>query len=288
MLSNFVEVAADVRRRLLAGIPVTSRRLTAAGIPTTVVEGGTGPPMVLLHGPGESAAKWLRVLPALLATHRVVAPDLPGHGESAVPDGEIGPDRLTSWLGELVERTCAEPPVIVGHVLGGAIAARYAAAGGRLSRLVLVDSLGLVRFLPKPAFAVTMIAFQARPSAGSYERFMRQCSYDLDRLRSDLGDRWEPYADYAVAIARSPRSALVGRLLRTAGIPRIPAEVLDRITVPTALIWGEHDRANRVASVRAVADRHGWPLHVVADCADDPPRDQPEGFLRALHAVLEG
>ena len=61
-------------------MPVTERRLEFAGISTAVLEGGDGPPVVLLHGPGEYAAKWMRVIPDLVTTHRVVAPDLPGHG----------------------------------------------------------------------------------------------------------------------------------------------------------------------------------------------------------------
>ena len=46
-----------LRKRLLAGIPVTERRFRLAGVSTAVLEGGDGPPIVLLHGPGEYAAK---------------------------------------------------------------------------------------------------------------------------------------------------------------------------------------------------------------------------------------
>ena len=57
----------DPRARLLAGLPVAERRMQLAGISTAVLEGGAGSPLVLLHGPGESAPKWLRVLPELVA-----------------------------------------------------------------------------------------------------------------------------------------------------------------------------------------------------------------------------
>ena len=63
-------------------MPVTERRLQLAGVSTAVLEGGDGPPVVLLHGPGEYAAHWMRVIPDLVTTHRVVAPDLPGHGRT--------------------------------------------------------------------------------------------------------------------------------------------------------------------------------------------------------------
>lgn len=50
-----VRGVAGHRARLLAGVPATERRIEAAGIPATILEGGGGPPVVLLHGPGESA-----------------------------------------------------------------------------------------------------------------------------------------------------------------------------------------------------------------------------------------
>jgi hypothetical protein len=52
--------ADTARARLLDGLPVTQRSVQAAGISTSLLEGGEGPPIVLLHGPGEFAAKWLR------------------------------------------------------------------------------------------------------------------------------------------------------------------------------------------------------------------------------------
>jgi len=191
------------------------------------------------------------------------------------------------WLDELIERTCSTPPALVGHVLGGAIAARYAVQRGeRISSLVLVDSLGLARFRPAPRFALTLVGFQARPSERTYNRFMRQCSYDLNGLRKEMGELWEPFASYNVDLAQGPGSKAVGRMLREVGIPRIPDSDLARISAPTTLIWGRQDRANRLRIAEAARDRYGWPLHVIEDCADDPARDRPEAFLRALRAEL--
>lgn len=279
--------ARNARTRLLSGLPVRERRLELAGIPTAVLEGGDGPPLVLLHGPGESAVNWLRVIPDLVGEHRVVAPDLPAHGETGGADVALDADRMLAWLAALIERTCSAPPVLVGHVIGGSIAARFAVRHpDRIAHLVLVDALGLAAFRPTLRFALTMIGFLTRPTERSYDRFMRQCSYDLDGLREELGERWRPFAAYNIALARSPSAKAAGRLMRELGVPRIPAADLERIAVPTTLIWGRYDRANRLRVPQAASARYGWPLYVVEDAADDPPRDKPEAFLDALRQAL--
>jgi pimeloyl-ACP methyl ester carboxylesterase len=275
------------RDRVLSRLPVTERRLQLAGVSTAVLEGGSGPPVILLHGPGEFAGKWFRIIPDLAATHRVIAADLPGHGTSHVEADQLNEAGVLAWLKDLIDRTCAIQPTLVGHVLGGAIAARFALSEGhRLRQLVLVDSLGLAPFRPSPAFALTMVGFLARPTDRTYTRFMRQCSYDLDGLRKDMGDKWAPYSAYNVELARGRTAKAAGRLMRRLGLPAIAPEDLARIAVPTALIWGRHDRANRLRIAEAASLRYGWPLHVIENCADDPPRDQPGAFLNALRAVL--
>jgi ubiquinone/menaquinone biosynthesis C-methylase UbiE len=75
-------------------------------------------------------------------------------------------------------------------------------------------------------------------------------------------------------------------MLKSLGLPPIPPQELDEIRVPTTLIWGRHDRANRLSVATAASERYGWPLHVVEEAADDPGRDQPRAFLEALAAAL--
>jgi pimeloyl-ACP methyl ester carboxylesterase len=93
-------IGKQARERLLAAMPVTERRLEVAGISTAVLQGGNGTPVVLLHGPGEYAAKWMRVIPDLVTTHRVVAPDLPGHGTTGVSDSPLDIDSVLGWASE--------------------------------------------------------------------------------------------------------------------------------------------------------------------------------------------
>lgn len=281
---------ATTRQRLLEHLPVRERRLELAGIETAVLEGGEGPPLVLLHGPGEFGAKWLRVLPELVKGHRVVAPDLPGHGASGVGADQLDAERVSVWLDELIERTCTAPATLVGHILGGSIAARYATRHSeRLERLVLVDSLGLARFRPSPGFGLSLLHFTMRPNERNHERLWQRCSYDLDGLRDQMGERWEQFEAYNLEGARSPQQkAALRTLMGKVGTPVIEPAELSRITVPTALIWGRHDLANRLKIAEAASARYGWPLQVIEGAADDPIIDQPAAFLRALDAVLDG
>ena len=102
-----------------------------------------------------------------------------------------------------------------------------------------------------------------------------------------MGELWEPFVAYTLYRARAPSGKVAGRLMRLVGLSPIRPDELARLTVPTTLIWGRHDLANRLRIAEAASARYGWPLHVIEDCADDPPRDQPEQFLRALRESLD-
>ena len=67
------DVRTATRERLLAGVPIGEGRYELAGVPTAVLEGGSGPPIVLLHAEGEFAALWTTVIPDLVHTHRVLS-----------------------------------------------------------------------------------------------------------------------------------------------------------------------------------------------------------------------
>ena len=107
--------SVDARARMLAGLPVTSggsaRRRGDRG-----PRGRLGP----AAGPAprsrrETPRTGCGCSSDLVATHRVIAPDLPGHGASELDDGPLGADRVLAWLGELIDATCAAPPVLVGN-----------------------------------------------------------------------------------------------------------------------------------------------------------------------------
>jgi len=125
-------------------------------------------------------------------SRRPIAPDLPGQGASEVSDGRLGADRVVTWLGELIEHTCLAHPVVVGQLVGGAIAVRFVADHpDRVDRLVLVVPLGLAPFAPSPEFGAAITGFIARPSAETHDELRRRCVYDLDE-RQRIGATWEP------------------------------------------------------------------------------------------------
>ena len=200
-------VRADAREQLLAGLPVTERRIPLAGVSTAVLEGGDGPPVVLLHGPAGNAAHWMRVIPGLASTRRVIVPDLPGHGASMVDDaGELDAERVGAWLGELIERTCPSPPVLVGYALGGAIAAPLRGRPRRPPQRA--GARGLARAgapsSPPPTSAPPSSASWRTPTRRRTTGLWRQCAFDLDRVREEMGERWQPFEAFNVDQARTP------------------------------------------------------------------------------------
>jgi pimeloyl-ACP methyl ester carboxylesterase len=207
-----------------------------------------------------------------------------------VAEGALDAARVLAWLGELIERTCMSPPALVGQLLGGAIAARFAIDhSDRLSRLVLVDTFGLRAFQPAPEFGLALTHFLAQPTQTTHRNLWRHCAFDLDGLRRRMGERWAPFEAYNLDRARTPsvQTAVAG-LMEQLGVPAIPPGDLARIAVPTTLIWGRHDRATPLSVAEAASARFGWPLRVIENCNDDPPVEQPEAMLRVLRTALGG
>jgi pimeloyl-ACP methyl ester carboxylesterase len=278
----------QARERVLAGIPLTQRRLRLASVDTAVLEGGDGPPLVLLHGQGGWAAGWLPIIPDLVRTHRIVAPDLPGLGASETTHGPPDTATVLAWLDELIDATCTTPPVLVGASLGGSIAPRFAARHRqRLARLVLVDAGCLVgRVRPAPGVLLALVRHSlAKPA--HHGPVARQVTVDLDGLRERLGERWEPFLAYSLDRARTPSVQQANRhLLRELGWQQIPPQDLERIAVPTTLIWGRQDRVMPLRTAREASARYGWPLQVIDDAGHFLVADQPEAFLAALQDAL--
>lgn len=106
---------------------------------------GQGPTVVLVHGLGSKVEHWLPVARKLARTHRVVLAQLPGHGESAMTE-QLTLERAAIALEGTLARETREPVTLVGHSVGGLVAARLA-----LDRPRLVRALVLLETSLKPA-----------------------------------------------------------------------------------------------------------------------------------------
>ena len=275
------------RKVLLEELPVNELRIDLAGISTAVLIGGDGPPVILLHGPGETSLWWMRVIPKLVRTNRVIVPDLPGHGSSKIDSDKLNTNLVFDWFSDLIKQTCPTPPVVVGNILGGSIAARFAVnRGEQVAQLVLVNSLGLGKFRPAPSFAFVLFRFMIWPTEKNFNRFFPHCIYDVDELQNQMGEKWEPFVEYNLECANDKeRSDALQFLMKHLGIPMIPEKELEKIDVPTTLIWGRHDKANKLKIAQAANKKFGWPLEIIEETRDDPKLERPQAFVDALKTV---
>jgi pimeloyl-ACP methyl ester carboxylesterase len=191
---------------------------------------------------------------------------------------------VLAWLDALIDRTCPTPPVLVGQLIGGAIAARFAAGHpDRVRALVLVVPFGLAPFAPTPAFGSAMTSYFSDPTARSHDELWRHCVHNLDGVRSRLGEQWDAMRAYNLLLARTP--AVAGALQTLLGVFAMPAiedEALARITVPTTLVWGRDDAIVPVSVGESAAERYGWPLHVLDNTGNEPAIEDPDAFVKAV------
>ena len=214
----------------------TPARGTAAGI--AYERAGSGPPLVLIHGLGASKEIWRPQLEALAGDRDVIAVDMPGFGHSPELD-----ETPTPWaLGAAITRMCEElgiqRPNVAGNSLGGWVALEIAKAG-EASSLCLISPAGLWR---RPLGARNVDsrrwARRLRPLIMGLTRF-RPAREAM--LRTSIGrPELVPEADGRAMVAAWIDAP--GYEAANAEMRRYIAEDLDRITVPTTIVWGELDR----------------------------------------------
>ncbi|MBI4011500.1 MAG: alpha/beta hydrolase [Candidatus Rokubacteria bacterium] len=127
----------------------TRGRSVVQGQPATYLEAGRGQPLVLLHGAGGRAEAWTPQLAGLADVARVVAVDLPGHGETG-GRGCRSIDEYAAWVLGLLDALGLDRVVLGGHSMGGGIAQTLALGRpDRLRGLVLVGTGARLRVLPR-------------------------------------------------------------------------------------------------------------------------------------------
>ena len=275
--------------RVIEGLPVTTQRLALAGVSTSLLEGGEGPPIVVLHGQGGFAEIMGGLIAHLVDSYRVIAPDLPGLGRSVVQEGTLDEPGVMRWLGELIAKTCDQPPILIGHSMGGSIAARFAAKRrDEVGKLILVDSGSLGPFRPPPSLLFALIRMIRKPDRASLHRMHRQIFFNADRVQTQMGDRLTALEDYQLDRAKESSVNAANRtLLRKVGTKAIPDDDLGTIKVPVAMIWGRHDRVMPVKYAERARTKFGWPLQVIEEAGHIPMAEQPAQFRAALREVLE-
>jgi 2-hydroxymuconate-semialdehyde hydrolase len=268
---------------MLAGLPVTARRLDAGGASTALLEGGAGSPLVLLHGGIEcGGAYWAPVIARLVEDHRVVVPDAPGLGESE-PLARLDDETFGRWLRELVRLTCEERPTLVAHSLLGTMAARFAAAhSDALARLIIYAAPGVGPYRMPLGLRIAAVRFALRPNERNEERFQRFALLDRDRTRRQDPAWFDSFSAYTLSRARVPHVKRTMSGLLKIATKRVPDAELRRIGVPVALLWGHDDRMTPLPLAEAASTRLGWPLHGVDDAAHVPHIEQPDAFVDRL------
>src|SRR3954467_15957697 len=168
---------------------------------------GSGPPLLLIHGIGDSSATWRQALPMLARKHLVIAPDLLGHGRSAKPRADYSVAAYANGMRDLLGVLGIERVTLVGHSLGGGVAMQFAYQfPERTERLILVASGGAGRGVSPLLRAATLPGAQlgmstlrlpfARHAVGLGAELLRRAdlgvgldAVDLRRVVDGLPDR---------------------------------------------------------------------------------------------------
>src|SRR5215212_10567601 len=113
-------IATPVASGLSSDLRNHSRQLTVENIPITLVDQGSGPPTLLLHGLFDSADTWGGVVERLRGRYRLLVPDLPGFGSSGAPaDYDTSLPHLAQFIDNLLAAAgISEPINLVGYDIG--------------------------------------------------------------------------------------------------------------------------------------------------------------------------
>jgi len=273
----------QARGRLLRDLPVEERRVNVNGVATVVLEGGDGPPVVLLHGGIEcGGVYWAPVVASLARDHHLVIPDLPGLGESE-PVARLGTTAFDGWMEALIRLTCEQPPMLIAHSLLGTLAARFASRRGELlNQLIVYAAPGVGPYRLPLGLRAVAIRFAVRPSEANAERFQRWAFHDLDRVRRREPDWFDAFTTYLRGRARIPHAKRTMRQLLGTCTKQIPEVELRNISTPTTLVWGAQDRFVPLDLATKASVKLGWSLQVIDDAGHVPHIEQPDAFLEEV------
>jgi pimeloyl-ACP methyl ester carboxylesterase len=247
------------------------KKLVASGVPLEYLDLGEGAPILVLHGAGglPPQAPFL----SLLAKHgRVIAPTHPGFGTSELPDWIDSVDDLAYLYLDLLDTLDLRDVTLIGFSMGGWIAAEIAIKStARIARLILVDAVG-IKVSDRLTRDITDIF-------GTDPRELQRLTFFDTSKAPDLS----ALSDEALEVVARNREASALYLWEPyAHNPKL-ARRLHRITVPTLLLWGEHDGIVTPAYGRAFAERiPGARFEVIPAAGHVPQNELPEAFVERV------
>ncbi|SDJ04345.1 Pimeloyl-ACP methyl ester carboxylesterase [Frankineae bacterium MT45] len=253
---------------------------------------GSGPPLLLIHGIGDSSRTWEAVIPTLARNHLVIAPDLLGHGQSAKPRADYSVAAYANGMRDLLGVLGIDAVTLVGHSLGGGVAMQFAYQyPERTERLVLVASGGLGRSvspvlraatLPGTEWALSTLRLPGTRSVVSAGVGL------LQRLDTGLG---VDAADLRRVVDALPdataRAAFIRTLRAVVDWRGQVVTMLDRCYLvagmPTQLMWGSRDSVLPLGhAFTAQAAMPGSRLEIFEGAGHFPFRSDPVRFTQLL------
>ena len=256
-----------------------------------VFVGGEGRPVLLLHGLGGAARNWERIARELTARHRVVAPDLPGHGGSEPLARGAGLEAFVECLDALLSGLRAAPALVAGHSFGAQLGLALAARRPELVRGLLTVSPSGIQTRKRSARALVRVTGLVRPGrriaplrhryAGS--RWFRRTVFG-PWFVSDA-DTLEP--ETVLAFLDPQREHRDTRTAARAMVAYDPRPDLGRVRCPALVLWGARDPQLPVADAFEFARRLGAPVRVVADCGHLVIGERPDAVLDGIRYLDE-
>ncbi|MEX2193879.1 MAG: alpha/beta fold hydrolase [Thermoleophilaceae bacterium] len=259
---------------------------------------GVGPPVVLIHGMLNSSRHWEEVALRLAEDHRVIAPDLIGHGDSTAPRGDYSLGAHAAGIRDLLAAIGTERASIVGHSLGGGVAMQYFwQFPQRVERLALVSSGGLGHEVSPLLRGAALPGVSALLWAVAHPRL----SSALGTLGGRLRERGNRSGVYVEAFARAvrplqppgAREAFLQTLRAVIDVRGQRVSARDRLylladRMPTLIVWGERDHTIPLdhgrAAHRAIP---GSRFETLPRAAHFPHLEDPEGLAAVLREFLE-
>jgi pimeloyl-ACP methyl ester carboxylesterase len=258
----------------MAARTFTETFVEAAGVRVQLRQGGTGPPLLVLHGelgvPG-----WLRAYEQLAQHFTVYVPSLPGFGQSARPDWIVSVRDLAAWVTWVVrDLKLSQPLPVIGFSLGGWIAAEIATVNASLfTKMVLVGAAGL-----KPETGEVWDYFVHSSRDAFAQAFCDPAQ--ASEYAQYYGRAWTPEEETQAELNREMAARLLWKpYMRSHTLPSL----LRGVATPTLVVWGREDAIVPVdVCQRFVRAIPGAMTKVLDRCGHMPEMEQPDAFARAV------